>query len=88
MDHLSGPCLYPSPSKTTLQLHYVGKQLKDVQAPAAVLDLAVIKRNCQSLLDTTQALGLKFRAHVKTHKVISLAGRDGDVTLLRLMADH
>lgn len=61
--------LYPSPSKASLELQYLGKQIKDVQAPAAILDAAVIRRNCRLMLETTQQLGVAFRAHVKTHKV-------------------
>lgn len=67
--HIPAPSLYTSPSEATLKLHYVGKSLKDCQAPAAVLDIAAIRRNCTAMLDCVDALGVKFRAHVKTHKV-------------------
>lgn len=63
------PSLYLSPSEAALKLHYVGKQLKDCPAPAAVLDVAAIRRNCKAMLDCVKALGVNFRAHVKTHKV-------------------
>ncbi|KAK8222121.1 hypothetical protein M8818_000291 [Zalaria obscura] len=72
MATLSAPSLYLTPSETALKLHYVGKHLKDVQAPAAILDVAVIRRNCKLMLDTTKTLGLGFRAHVKTHKTTQL----------------
>ncbi|KAI5276915.1 hypothetical protein E4T47_00090 [Aureobasidium subglaciale] len=66
------PSLYLSPSKAALQLQYVGKSLADVPAPAAVLDLAPIRRNCKAMLEATRALGFGFRAHVKTHKTTEL----------------
>lgn len=64
--------LYPSPSASALQLHYIGKSLSEIQPPAAILDLAVIRRNCQHMLETTKKLQVGFRAHVKTHKVFYL----------------
>lgn len=78
--------LYPSPSASALQLHYIGKSLSEIQPPAAILDLAVIRRNCQHMLETTKKLQVGFRAHVKTHKVSISSlylniylGIDGDV---------
>ncbi|TIA84705.1 hypothetical protein D6C76_01582 [Aureobasidium pullulans] len=72
MSSFSAPSFYPSPSKAALQLRYVGKNVKDIPAPAAVLDLAPIRRNCKAMLEATEALGLGFRAHVKTHKTTEL----------------
>ncbi|THW27897.1 hypothetical protein D6D23_02404 [Aureobasidium pullulans] len=72
MSSFSAPSFYPSPSKAALQLQYVGKNVKDIPAPAAVLDLAPIRRNCKAMLEATKALGLGFRAHVKTHKTTEL----------------
>jgi D-serine ammonia-lyase len=54
---------------------FVGKHVHEIQTPAAILDVAVIKRNCARMLGTTQALGVEFRAHVKTHKVNSMQWR-------------
>lgn len=65
----SAPWLYPVPSEAALKLHYVGQKIQDVQAPAAIIDRAVVRRNCNLMLETTSKLGLGFRAHVKTHKV-------------------
>jgi hypothetical protein len=65
------PSLIPSASDTALKHHFLGRQLKDVQAPAVVIDAAVVRRNCKLMLDTARELGLGFRAHVKTHKVCS-----------------
>ena len=72
MDPSSGataPMLYPTPSKAALQLQYIGKTIADAQAPAAVIDVAVVRRNCKLMLDAVGKLGVDFRAHVKTHKV-------------------
>ncbi|KAI5361206.1 Putative alanine racemase, D-serine dehydratase-like domain, PLP-binding barrel [Septoria linicola] len=65
--------LYPSPSPAALKLQFVGKRLQDVQAPAAVLDVAVVRRNCKLMLDTAAKLNVGFRAHVKTHKTTELS---------------
>ena len=69
----TAPLLYPTPSETALKLHYVGTPLADLQPPAAILDRAVLRRNCRRMLDTATHLGLGFRAHVKTHKTMQLA---------------
>lgn len=77
--------LYPSPSPSALQLHYIGKSLSEIQPPAAILDLAVIRRNCQHMLETTKKLQVGFRAHVKTHKVFYLCTYLLNIYLLRMM---
>lgn len=61
--------LYPTPSSSALKLAYIGQNLNDIQAPAAILDVAVIRRNCKLMLETAEKLNVGFRAHVKTHKV-------------------
>lgn len=66
---LTAPSLYPSVSATSLRQHFVGKQISEVQAPAAIIDAAVVRRNCKLMLETAEKLGVGFRAHVKTHKV-------------------
>lgn len=66
---LMAPLLYPSPSAASLKSQFVGKKFEDVQAPAVLIDAAVVKRNCKLMLETAQKLGVGFRAHVKTHKV-------------------
>ena len=62
--------LYPNPSKSALESQFVGQQIKDVQAPAAILDAAIIRRNCDMMLKAARTLDVGFRAHVKTHKVV------------------
>lgn len=66
----NAPSLYPSPSDAALKYHFVGREIKDVQAPAVIIDQAVVRRNCKLMLETTEKLGVGFRAHVKTHKVL------------------
>lgn len=61
--------LYPLAPKDFLLEKYVGKSLKDVESPAAVVDLSIAKKNCQKMLDAVKELGFGWRAHIKTHKV-------------------
>ena len=48
---------------------HVGQSVTEVPKPAAILDVAKVKRHCNSMLEAARSLGLGFRAHVKTHKV-------------------
>ena len=63
--------LLPLPPHAALGEAFIGKNLKDVPTPAAVLDQAVVQRNCLQMLKACQALQVGFRPHVKTHKVYS-----------------
>jgi len=60
---------YPHPEVQALKDQYVGKLLKDADTPVAVLDVNAAKRHCKLMLDTCDALDVKFRGHIKTHKV-------------------
>lgn len=60
---------YPLSSKEELLKHFVGKSLKDVPAPAAVLDLSKLEKNCSRMLEAVDTLKFGWRAHIKTHKV-------------------
>ena len=64
--------LFPCVSKEELGKAFIGKRLGDVPTPAAVLDRAVVERNCRQMLEACQALDVDFRPHVKTHKVQAL----------------
>jgi D-serine deaminase-like pyridoxal phosphate-dependent protein len=66
---MSGVANYPNASVEDLRAQFVGKLLEEVEPPAAIIDVAVARRNCQLMLDTAEALGVQFRSHVKTHKV-------------------
>jgi len=68
---------WPQPDAEKLRAQYVGTDLKDLDGPAAILDLAVMKRNCDFMLKTNEALGVGWRAHVKTHKVSPDQSRTG-----------
>lgn len=50
---------------------FIGKRLGDhaIPTPAAVLDRAVVQRNCSNMLAAVQNMHLGWRAHIKTHKV-------------------
>ena len=50
--------------------NYVSKYITDLPKPAVIIDRFKMRRHCQSLLDAVDFLGIDFRAHVKSHKVI------------------
>jgi len=60
---------YPLPSKASLVQQFVGKSLKEIPLPAAVIDIAAVKRNCQRMSDAVKELGFDFVPLVNTHKV-------------------
>lgn len=64
--------LYPLSSKGELQKLFVGKRLKDVATPAAVLDISKLKKNCDRMLEAVEELKFGWRAHIKTHKTTEL----------------
>jgi hypothetical protein len=59
----------PLPSKASLAQQYVGKSLKDIPLPAAVLDIAAVKRNCKRMLDAMNELGWALRPVASGHEV-------------------
>ncbi|KAK2759446.1 hypothetical protein FQN54_002924 [Arachnomyces sp. PD_36] len=59
-------------ARAQLREKFVGKNIRDVPTPAAILDVSIVKRNCQRMLDACQAMGFGFRAHVKTHKTLEI----------------
>lgn len=69
MEPLTSDILYPDSPVHLLKERFVGKSIRDVDGPAAVLDRKVLERNCKIMLDAAATLGTSFRAHVKTHKV-------------------
>ena len=64
-------------SKEVLRKRFVGQSLLDpdytISTPSAILDLAIVERNCERMLNAVEALGLEWRPHVKTHKVNRLS---------------
>jgi len=77
---------YPLAEKKALQKQFVGKSLKDVATPAAVLDLTKIKNNCNRMLAAVKSLEFGWRAHIKTHKTTELTklqvGEHGPVNII------
>lgn len=70
---MSGVANYPHASIEELRKQYVGRLLEEVDGgPIAVVDRAITRRNCELMLEACEALGVPFRAHVKTHKVLFL----------------
>ncbi|KAL1955770.1 hypothetical protein VTO42DRAFT_8090 [Malbranchea cinnamomea] len=69
---MSGVSNYPHANRDALKAQYVGRMLQDIDGPAAILDVAVARQNCQVMLDAAEALGVLFRSHVKTHKTTEL----------------
>jgi len=66
---VAAPFLYPAASEAALKSQYVGRTLSEIPTPAAVIDRAVARKNCDRMLKATGRLGVAFRPHVKTHKV-------------------
>lgn len=60
---------YPLSERELLLKEFVGKSIKEVATPAAVLDLSKTKRNCTRMLQAVKTLGFGWRVHIKTHKV-------------------
>ena len=60
-------------SKESLKTMFVGKELDQIPTPAAVVDRVVVRRNCLQMLVACDALGVSFRPHIKTHKVIDFS---------------
>jgi threo-3-hydroxy-D-aspartate ammonia-lyase len=49
--------------------------LSDIETPAAVVDVARTQRNIARMQDRMNALGVRFRPHVKTTKCVDVADR-------------
>lgn len=57
-----------APPLDELRQFYLGSDIHHVPKPAVILDVARVRRHCRSMLEAVDALGVGFRAHVKTHK--------------------
>ncbi|KAL1843499.1 hypothetical protein VTJ49DRAFT_1370 [Mycothermus thermophilus] len=70
---MAATALDPSPElKQQLRDRFVGKTLYEVPTPSVVLDLAKLEKNCEHMLNATQRRGLRWRAHIKSHKTTEL----------------
>ncbi|EAQ93139.1 hypothetical protein CHGG_01374 [Chaetomium globosum CBS 148.51] len=56
--------------KEQLRAKFLGKTLNEVPTPSVILDLAKVEVNCERMLEATERLGLLWRAHIKSHKVL------------------
>lgn len=56
-------------SQQELKDFYVGQDVVGVPKPALVLDAAIIRRHCKTMIRTLGVLEVGFRAHFKSHKV-------------------
>jgi hypothetical protein len=62
--------LYPTSVKEDLVKQFVGRSIKDVGTPVAVLDISKLENNCNRMLEACASLEFEWRAHIKTHKVL------------------
>jgi D-serine deaminase-like pyridoxal phosphate-dependent protein len=64
---------YPLPSREALLSQFRGQPLTALPTPAVVLDRALVAKHCAAMLRVCAALGVGFRAHVKSHKTLEVA---------------
>lgn len=69
ISYIMNPVLRPLPSAGPLLKRYVNQSITTVPTPAVILDRAKMKKHCDSMFEVANALGVDFRAHIKTHKV-------------------
>lgn len=53
-----------------LRQQYTGRNISELPTPSLVLDKRIVASHCQQMLEACRGLGVGFRAHVKTHKVL------------------
>ncbi|MCJ1248472.1 hypothetical protein MMC30_005690 [Trapelia coarctata] len=70
--HVQRPSREALESREAMKAQLVGRQLGQLPTPAAVLDRAVIKRNCTQMLQACDKLNVLFRPHIKTHKTVEV----------------
>ena len=49
---------------------YIGKPISELPTPSLVINLPVLKQNVNTLHRDVEKLGIGFRPHVKTFKVL------------------
>lgn len=52
---------------------WIGARLEDLDTPAPVIDLDIMEGNIARMQAACDALGLRFRPHIKTHKIPAIA---------------
>ena len=60
---------YYEAQRDYLRSQLVGKHLDKLPTPAAVVDLAIVKRNCEMMPRLVKSLGLQFRPQIKLYQV-------------------
>jgi 3-hydroxy-D-aspartate aldolase len=51
----------------------IGDRIDDVHTPALLIDLDAFERNVSRMADSAKAMGVRLRAHAKTHKSADIA---------------
>ncbi|KAH6637747.1 hypothetical protein C7974DRAFT_450768 [Boeremia exigua] len=64
---------YPLSSPSSLKSQFLGKKLADLPTPSIILDRALVRRHCAEMQRVCGALGIGFRAHVKSHKTTEVS---------------
>ncbi|CBX98334.1 hypothetical protein IAQ61_010433 [Plenodomus lingam] len=64
---------YPLAPLDELKSQFVGQNIEYLDTPAILLDRAILKKNCDAMLNVCSELGVGFRAHVKSHKTLELS---------------
>ena len=64
-----------APEKQSLVDAFVGKPLEGLRTPAMVIDRKLFSQNCARMHKKARDWGATFRAHLKTHKVLT-SGND------------
>ncbi|KAF8852545.1 hypothetical protein BDZ45DRAFT_678285 [Acephala macrosclerotiorum] len=63
---------WPLRTKASLVEQFVGKSLHDIPLPAAVVDIAKVKRNCERMLDAVEELGFDFLPAISYHRTTEI----------------
>ena len=69
-----------SPSRQSLLSLFKGKQVRDIQTPALIIDRKIFVENCKKMKTALDTLEWHFRAHIKTHKTSEGAKLQCEVT--------
>jgi 3-hydroxy-D-aspartate aldolase len=51
----------------------IGDRIADIQTPALLIDLDAFERNCHKMRSYVESMGVRLRAHAKTHKSADIA---------------
>jgi 3-hydroxy-D-aspartate aldolase len=51
----------------------IGASIEDIETPALIVDLDAFERNCERMRGYAETMGVRLRAHAKTHKSADIA---------------